>query len=85
MKKYFVQVRYPYGEVDVSVNTAQQIIEMVGFSDCTGCSFQVFDGSVFGTAVHLIEEPRLKPPYNLHRFLNPVTGEVAFEGYSKEH
>jgi len=85
MKKYFVQTLYPDGEVGGSMNTANQIIEMVGFSDCTDCKFEVFDISKFGSMVRLVYEPADHAPFNYHRFINSATKEVEFEGYSREH
>lgn len=85
MKKYFVQTRYPDGEISLSVNTESQIIEMVGFTDCTGCEYTVFLGDEFGKAIRLAEEPNVSAPFNFHRFINLRTGEVEFEGFSKEH
>ena len=85
MKKYFVQTKHPDGEIDLSVNTAAQIIEFFGFRDCTDCEFEVFDGTVFGSMIRLIYEPAAHAPFNFHRFINSATKEVEFEGFSKEH
>ena len=85
MKKYIVQTKHPDGTIDLSVNTANQIIEFVGFRDCTDCEFEVFDGTIFGSMVRIIEEPTESPPFNFHRFINSATHKVEFEGYSKEH
>jgi len=85
MKKYFVQTKHPDGEIDLSVNTAAQIIEFFGFRDCTDCEFEVFDGTVFGAMIRLIYEPAEHAPFNYHKFINPRTGEVLFAGYSTEH
>lgn len=57
MEKYFVQTKYPDGEIGLSVNTASQIIEMFGFRDCTDCELEVFDGTIFGSMVRLVHEP----------------------------
>lgn len=85
MKKYFVQTKHPDGEIELSVNTAGQIIEFFGFSDCTGCEFEVFDGTVFGSMIRLVYEPATSAPFNFHRFINSATKQVEFEGFSKEH
>ena len=85
MKKYFVQTKHPDGEIDLSVNTAGQIIEFFGFRDCTDCEFEVFDGTVFGSMTRLIYEPAVSAPFNFHRFINSATKQVEFEGFSKEH
>lgn len=86
MKKYFVQTKYPDGEIGGSMHTAQQIIDMFGFRDCTDCEFEVFDITVaFGSMVRLIHEPAVSAPFNFHSFINSATNEVEFEGYSPEH
>lgn len=86
MKKYFVQTKYPDGEIGGSMNTSQQIIDMFGFRDCTDCDFEVFDITVaFGSMVRLIYEPATKAPFNFHRFISSATNEIEFEGYSPEH
>lgn len=85
MKKYIVQTRYPDGEISLSVNHPAAIIDMFGFRDCTDCEFEVFDGSIFGSMVRLIEEPIVSSPFYFHRFINSATHEVEFEGFSKEH
>ncbi len=85
MKKYFVQTKYPDGEIGLSVNTASQIIEMFGFQDCTDCELEVFDGTIFGSMVRLVHEPAASAPFNFHRFINSATKEIEFEGLSREH
>lgn len=85
-KKYFVQTKYPDGELGGSMNTASQIIDMFGFRDCTDCDFEVFDITVaFGSMVRLIYEPATKAPFNYHRFINSATKYIEFEGFSPEH
>ena len=83
--KFFVQQKSPDGEVSLSVNTGGQIVEMMGYRDCTGCEFEVYAAGEFGKAVKLEYIPRTKSPYNLHTFVDPTTGEVVIEGYSQEH
>ena len=83
--KFFVQQKSPDGEVSLSVNTGGQIVEMMGYRDCTGCEFAVYVADEFGEAVKLEYIPRVKAPYNRHVFVNPNNGEVVIEGYSTEH
>jgi len=85
MKKYFVQTKHPDGEINLSVNTAEQIINFFGSRDFTGCEIEVFDGAVLGTLLPLIYMPAAHAPSNFLRFVNPVTREVEFEGFSTEH
>lgn len=85
MKKFFVQTKDCDGEVSLSINTGPQIVEMMGFRDCTDCEYEVFLAEKFGKAVKLEYIPRMSAPYNLHTFVNPENGEVVIEGYSKEH
>lgn len=85
MKKYFVQTMFPDGEIGGSMNTAVEIISMFGFRDCTDCEFKVYDVSEFGKVVELEHWPAISAPFNYHRFVNPESGEVVFEGYSPEH
>ena len=85
MNKYFVQQRNDDGEIVLSVNSADQIIEMKGFSDCTGCDYEVFKSEEFGKLVRLEYNPARKAPFNHHVWVNAETGEVEIEGYSREH
>lgn len=85
MKKYFVQIRYPDGDIGMDVCSAREIIEMFGFRDCTDCEYEVFDGTVLGSMIRLIHEPAVSAPFNYHQFINSATHEVEFEGFSKEH
>lgn len=85
MKKYFVQTRYDDGEVGLSVNTADQIIEMQGFTDCSGCDYEVFKSEEFGKLVRLEHVPASKAPFNYHVWVDSETGEVEIEGFSSEH
>ena len=84
MKKYIVQTRNEDGAVSLSANTAEQIVNFYGFSDCSGCDFHVFDGSVFGEMVELVHEVGRTEP-NYHSFIRPDTGRIEFDGYSAEH
>lgn len=85
MKKFFVQTKYPDGEIGLSVNTEAQILEMMGFRDCTDCEYEVFSADEFGKVVRLEYIPRTDAPFNLHIFVDSTTGEYVIEGYSTEH
>ncbi len=85
MKKYLVQTRHDDGEVSGSMNAPAEIIEMFGFTDCTGCEYEVFDVSEFGKVVRLEYCPATSAPLNYHCFVSTATGEVMFDGYSTEH
>lgn len=83
--KYFVQCKHPDGAVSLDVLTDMDIVEKVGFRDCTDCEYEVFSGSVFGRAVKLEYVPATEAPFNYHKFINPETGTVVISGYSTEH
>lgn len=83
--KYFVQQLDPDGVISLSVNTADQIIDMFGFRDCTDCEYEVFKADEFGKLVRLQHVPAMQAPFNWHTFINTETGEVEFEGFSPEH
>ena len=85
MKRYFVQMMDPTGDVTLSVNTEPQILNFFGFRDCTDCEYTVFDADEFGKAVKIDHIPASSAPFNYHTFVNSETGEVVFEGYSDEH
>lgn len=85
MKKYFVQQLDTDGVVSLSVNTANQIVDMFGFRDCSGCEYEVFAADEFGRVVRLYHVPAKVAPFNYHVFCNEETGEVEIEGYSPEH
>lgn len=82
---YFVQTFNPDNTLSGGLHTPTEILNMVGFADCSGCRHIVYDYSTFGEMIRLEHEPNTKAPYNYHSFVNPRTGEVAFEGYSEEH
>lgn len=84
-EKYFVQTFNPDNTLSGGLYTSAEILNMVGFADCSGCRYAVYDFSTFGEMTLLEQEPNTKPPYNFHRFVNSRTGETAFEGYSDEH
>ena len=84
-EKYFVQTFNPDNTLSGGLYTSTEILNMVGFADCSGCRYAVYDFSTFGEMTLLEQEPNTKPPYNFHRFVNSRTGETAFEGYSDEH
>lgn len=84
-EKYLVQTRCD-GEVSVSMETPAKIIEMFGFTDCSGDEYEVFDVmSEFGSVVKLEYVPATSAPFNHHTFISSATGEVVFEGCSAEH
>lgn len=85
MKQYFVQTKDSDGGVSLSIKTGGQIVNMVGFSDCTGDEHEVYDAAEFGRLVKLDYVPNAEAPFNYHRFVNPETGDVEIEGYSDEH
>lgn len=85
MKKYIVQTKNPDGEISLSVNTAQQIIDFFGFQDCTDCDYAVFKIEDFGKLVLLEYVPATSAPFNHHVLVNSETGEVEIEGDSAEH
>ncbi len=85
MKEYFVQTKHSDGAISLSLNTSAQVVEMMGFRDCTGCDYEVFVADEFGSIVHLTYKPATKAPYNLHVFVRDDTGEVEIEGFSLEH
>lgn len=85
MKKYFVQTKYPDGEISGGMHTPQQIIDMFGFRDCSGCEFEVYDVSEFGKIVKLEEQGDIMSPSNYHRLTNILTEDTVIEGYSPEH
>ena len=46
--KFFVQCKTPDNSVDCGMFTGQQIIEMMGNRNITGCEYKVYDVSRFG-------------------------------------
>ena len=46
--KFFVQCKPPDNSVDCGMFTGQQIIEMMGNRNITGCEYKVYDVSRFG-------------------------------------
>lgn len=85
-RKYLVQCKHPDGEISCGMFTAQQIIDMFGMRDCSGCEYVVYDVSAYGRAEKLehrqdsFQEPRY------HRFVNPIFGmPTVFSGYHEEH
>lgn len=86
MKQYFVQTMTPDGDIIGGMHTAQEIINMAGFRDCSGNEIYVWDYTFsFDTMVRLIEESEPGDAPNYHRFYNPATNRTEFEGYSPEH
>lgn len=85
MKKFFVQTKSPDGESSLSINTSAQIVEMMGFRDCTDCEYEVFAGNEFGALIRLEYVPSVSAPFNYHRFIDPRTGADEISEYSTEH
>lgn len=85
MKHYLLQTKFENGIVEASMERPAHIIEMVGFADCSGCQYEVFDVSEFGSMIRLIPEVSMTAPFNYHAFYNPATKKIEFEGYSTEH
>lgn len=85
MKQYFVQTKNENGEISLSVMTGSRIVNMVGFSDCSSDTHEVFASADFGKLVKLDYVPSTQAPFNYHRFINPETGGIEIEGYSDEH
>ena len=83
VKRYVVQTQEPDGTISLSLNTPHQIVDFYGFSDCSGCNFDVFDGSKLGEMVKLAHLIGDRP--NHHVFIRSDTEEIEFEGYSTEH
>lgn len=84
-QKYLVQCLHDDGTIECSMEWPRTIIEFFGFRDCTNCEYQVYDTSVFGQMLKVEHEPSTFAPFNYHKFVNPRTGEVVFDGYSTEH
>lgn len=82
-KYYLVQARYPDGTTGAMMKPAAQIIRDLGFRDCSGTEYEVYDVSEYGKVVKLEEVAGDSP--NHQRLINPETGETIIEGYSPEH
>lgn len=86
LEKYFlVQALYLDGDMIAMAKPASQIIRDLGFRDCSGTEYEVYDVHTFGKVVKLVEVAGANEPPNYHRLINPETGETAIEGYSPEH
>lgn len=84
--KYFVQCLYPDEKtVGLEVLTDTEIVEKVGFRDCSDCEYTVYAAREFGHVVKLTYVPAASAPFNYHKFVDPETGETVIEGYSTEH
>ena len=82
-KYYLVQARYPDGTTGAMLKPAAQIIRDLGFRDCSGTEYEVYDVSEYGKVVKLEEVAGDAP--NHQKLVNPETGETVIEGYSPEH
>ena len=85
MKLYLVQEKLPDGEMFAKMKPATEIINDFGFRDCTDAEYEVYDVSEFGKIIKLEHWPAISAPFNYHRFVNPESRKVVFEGYSPEH
>lgn len=84
--KYFVQCKHPDGEISCGMFTEQQIIDMYGMRDCTGCEYTVYDVSCFGNAERLmhLSDSFKEPLY--HRFVKTTFPRTTvFSGFHKGH
>lgn len=84
-KYYLVQARYPDGTTGAMMKPAAQIVRDLGFRDCSGTEYEVYDVSEFGKVVWLQEATTFNEPPNYHALVNMETGAVVIEGYSPEH
>ena len=84
-KYYLVQARYPDGSASAILKPAAQIIRDLGFRDCSGTEYEVYDVSEYGKVVRLQEATTWDAPHNYQCMVNPETKKVEFDGYSPEH
>lgn len=84
-KCYLLQERLPDGSASGTVCAPGPIIRAFGFRDCTDSEYEVYEISEFGRVTKLEHEATVTAPFNYHKFINPETGEVAFDGYSPVH
>lgn len=84
-KYYLVQARYPDGTTGAMLKPAAQIIRDLGFRDCSGTEYEVYDVSEYGKVVKLQEATNWVLPHNYQCLVNPETYEIVIEGYSPEH
>lgn len=82
-KYYLVQALYPDSTENVMLKPEAQIIRDLGFRDCSGTEYRVYDVSKFGFVVKLEEVAGDAPNHQI--LVNPETGLVVIEGYSPEH
>lgn len=88
LRMYLVQSRSPEGAVSSSLRTAQGIINLLGFRDCCGYEYEIYDIHHYGSVIKLIErhDNEIHAP-NYHSLWYPEEygGELAFSGFSPEH
>lgn len=84
-KYYLVQARYPDGTTGAMLKPAAQIIRDLGFRDCSGTEYEVYDVSEYGKVVKLQEATTFNAPPNYQCLVNPESGTVVIVGYSPEH
>lgn len=85
MERYLVQRKDDEGFVSMHLCTEPEILTLFGFRDCTGCDYQVFMNGGFGEMIRLEHIPADHAPFNYHRFVSSINGELMFDGYSPEH
>ena len=61
--KFFVQCKTPDNSVDCGMFTGQQIIEMMGNRNITGCEYKVYDVSRFGEVEMLTYVKPVNAPF----------------------
>lgn len=83
-KMYLLQKECEDGSVICSMERPEHIILRFGARKITGDKLNVFDMSIFGTAVRLIEEFVPDAPDNYVAFYNPVTQKLEFSGSHPE-
>lgn len=84
--EYFVQCKYPDGDVNGGMFTEQQIIDMFGFRDSTDCEYEVYDVTRFGDVEKLEhrQDSFREPLY--HRFVSTRFGtQTVFSCFRQEH
>ena len=81
--KFFVQCKTPDNSVDCGMVTGQQIIEMMGNRNITGCEYKVYDVSRFGEVEMLTYVKPVNAPFNFHDFHNK-RGDSLISGYFPE-
>ena len=68
--KFLVQCKSPDNSIDCGMFTGQQIIEMMGNRNITGCEYKVYDVRRFGEPEMLTYVKPVDAPSNFHDFHN---------------